>query len=113
MGSAGYFIAEGTVSAPLDNEGGTVEAYGNLTLSGAVTGAGTFDINGHTLEFDNTVATGAIVSFDSEAGRLALGDPTAFHASVSGLTGGDTIDLGGVNYDLVPSRKAIMRRPAC
>ena len=68
--SAGHFNAEGTVSAPLDNDGGTVEALGNLTLSGAATGVGTFEINGNTLAFGNTVATGATVSFQSEAVRL-------------------------------------------
>ncbi|MFZ0422007.1 MAG: hypothetical protein WAL80_03930 [Xanthobacteraceae bacterium] len=64
VGAAGHFIGEGTVQAPLDNDGGTVEALGNLSLSGAVSGAGTFQIEtGNTLDFGSSVATGAMVSF--------------------------------------------------
>ena len=64
VGAAGHFNAEGTVQAPLDNDGGTVEALGNLSLAGAVSGAGTFQIDtGNTLDFGSSVASGATVAF--------------------------------------------------
>ena len=93
----GHFNAEGTVSAPVDNDGGIVEALGSLTLTGAVTGAGTFEINGNTLTFGSSVA-GGTVDFGATTGTLALGDVADFHAAISGFTGSDIIDLTNITY---------------
>ena len=93
----GHFNAEGTVSAPVDNDGGIVEALGSLTLTGAVTGAGTFEINGNTLTFGSSVAGGTVV-FGATTGTLALGDVADFHAAISGFTGSDIIDLTNITY---------------
>ena len=97
VGSSGYFIAEGTVSTSIDNDGGTVQAYGNLTLTGAETGTGTFEVNGQTLTFDNSVAAG-VVDFGASAGALALAQPSNFGAAISNFGVGDTIDLTNVGY---------------
>ena len=97
VGSSGYFIAEGAVSAPIDNNGGIVQADGNLSLSGAVTGAGTFEVNGHTLDFGNSVA-GGTVDFGASAGTLQLDQPASFGASISNFGAGDTVDLTSIGY---------------
>lgn len=99
VGSAGNFIGEGDVSAPLHNAG-FVEAHGNLSLLGTVTGAGNFQIDaGNTLEFGSSVASG-IVTFGGGTGTLQLDDPEAFSGQISGFTGthantqhSDVIDL--------------------
>ncbi len=97
VGSASYFVAEGTVQAPLDNDGGTVQAYGNLSLSGAVTGSGTFEVNGHTLDFGNSIA-GGTVDFGADTGTLQLDQSANFHATVNNFTGSDVMDLTDVAY---------------
>ena len=93
----GHLNAEGTVSAPVDNDGGIVEALGSLTLTGAVIGAGTFEINGNTLTFGSSVA-GGTVDFGAPTGTLALGDVADFHAAISDFTGNDIIDLTAITY---------------
>ena len=103
LGTTGHFIGEGTVSAPIDNNGGIVEAYGNLTLSGAVTGAGTFQIDhGNTLEFGPSVAAETAVSFDGSTGALQLDAAAGADLNISGFTGtapdpahSDAIELAG------------------
>jgi len=103
IGSSGHFIAEGTVSAPIDNDGGIVEAYGNLMLSAAVTGAGTFQIdNGNTLELGSSVAAGTTVSFGGSTGALQLDAAAGADLNISGFTGttpdpahSDEIELAG------------------
>ena len=85
------------MSAPVDNDGGIVEALGSLTLTGAVTGAGTFEINGNTLTFGSSVAGGTVV-FGATTGTLALGDVADFHAAISGFTGSDMIDMTNITY---------------
>ena len=103
VGSAGYFVGEGSVSTPIDNDGGTVEAYGNLTLTGAVTGAGTFQIDsGNTLEFGSSIGSGT-VSFEGSTGLLQLDAPAGANLNISGFTGSapnpmqsDEIQLAGV-----------------
>jgi hypothetical protein len=99
VGSQGYFIAEGAVQAPLDNDGGNVDTYGNLSLWGAVTGSGTFNIEtGNTLEFGSSIATGAAVAFAGTTGTLQLDNSAAFAATISGFTGNDVIDLTDLAY---------------
>ncbi|MBV9462187.1 MAG: hypothetical protein JO141_32370, partial [Bradyrhizobium sp.] len=101
--SAGHLIAEGSVSPPITNHGGIVQANGNLTLSGTVTGNGTFDVNGHMLTFSGSVA-GGTVDFDAgnRGGTLAVAEASPgasnFGAAISNFGSGDTIDLTGVGY---------------
>jgi len=109
VGSSGHFNGEGTVSAPLDNNGGTVEALGDLSLQGAVTGYGTYQIeNGETLQFGSSVASGATVTFAGGTGTLDLAQPAAFNGEIAGFTGtapdaghSDVIDLAGIDYNSV------------
>ncbi|MBV8926270.1 MAG: hypothetical protein JOZ74_12965, partial [Bradyrhizobium sp.] len=93
--SAGYFIAEGSVSVPLADNGGVVQAYGNLSLLDAVTGAGTFEVNGHALAFGSSVA-GGTVDFGTVPGALVVAQPLHFGATIHDFAAGDTIDLAGI-----------------
>ena len=103
VGVNGHFIGEGAVQAPIYNAG-TVEALGNLSLLGAVTGAGLFTIDsGNTLEFGNSVAVGATASFADTVGTLKLDDSTgaggsSFGATIENFGGGDVIDLTDLAY---------------
>src|SRR6185437_9955913 len=92
--------AEGSVSAPITNNGGIVQAYGDLSLSGTVSGTtGTFDVNGQTLTFGGSVAGGTVdFGADNNGGTLALASPSSFHAAISNFASGDAIDLTGVGY---------------
>ena len=99
VGSAGYFIGEGTVQAPLDNDGGIVEAYGNLSLLGTVTGTGNFQIDaGNTLEFGGSVA-GGTVTFGGSSGTLKIDAPASFGGEISMAhsDSAEVLDLGGLN----------------
>jgi hypothetical protein len=76
VSDSGAFVGYGSVSSSVAITG-TIEASGGtLDFAGAVTGSSTFDVNGSTLEFDSTVAATATVSFQSEAGTLALAPPS-------------------------------------
>ena len=103
VGSSGHFIGKGDVQAPINNAG-TVEALGNLSLLGAVTGAGSFTIDsGNTLEFGKSVAAGATVSFADPAGTLQLDNSTgavgsSFGATINNFGGSDVIDLTDLAY---------------
>ena len=78
---------------------GIVEVLsGSLDIAAAVTGLGSFTIDGGALlEFAASVATGSIVSFQGTAATLKLDDVAHFAGSVTGFALGDTIDLVGIN----------------
>jgi hypothetical protein len=48
------------------------------------------------MQFQSSVAAGQTVTFADATGTLALADPADFHASIAGLTVGDTIDLTNI-----------------
>jgi hypothetical protein len=79
---------------PLQNSG-TVLAQGQeINLLGAVTGTGSDEISGTTLDFNSSVGAGQSVSFVS-TGTLWLGDAVAFKGSVQNFGGLDEIVLAG------------------
>ena len=81
--------------APLDNDGGFVEAQQHLSLLAPVTGDGAFQIdNAAVLEFGGSVA-GGTVTFGSESGTLKLDDPSGFNGVIAGISEGDVIGLAG------------------
>jgi hypothetical protein len=45
VGASGQLIAEGTISAPINNDGGIVKALGTLSLSGVLTDGGALEID--------------------------------------------------------------------
>ncbi len=77
---------------------GTIQVEtGKLTIAGPVTGGGTAVIFGATMEF--AAASDAHVQFDTgpaPAGTLLLDDVAHFTGTVTGVAGGDTIDLVGI-----------------
>jgi hypothetical protein len=78
---------------------GTVSVVaGTLDLAGAVSGTGAISIGGGTLEIDSTLAATQKVVFGAGDGVLALTDPKAFAAPVSGFAAGDQIDLTGFTF---------------
>jgi probable HAF family extracellular repeat protein len=118
VGANGHFIGGGTVSAPIDNNGGAgggtgfVEARhggaaASLALLGAATGSGLYQIdNGSTLEFGSSVAAGATIQFTDTAGLLKLDDAADFGAEIKGFTGtapdaqhSDEVELVKTNFD--------------
>jgi hypothetical protein len=99
VGSSGHFIGEGTVQAPIDNDGGFVEALGNLALLGAASGSGTYQIdNGNVLEFGSSVA-GGTVTFGGTSGTLKIDAPASFGPAINMAHSdpGEILDLGGLN----------------
>ena len=99
VGANGHFIGYGSVVAPLDNDGGFVEAQQNLSLLAPVTGDGSFQIdNAAVLEFGGSVA-GGTVTFGSETGTLKLDHASSFNGEIAGITGyGDVINLAGFDF---------------
>jgi fibronectin-binding autotransporter adhesin len=82
--------------------GSTLIDDGSLTITGPLTGLGTFAGAGvvaiaddATLEADGATAATLTVAFGGDAATLALGKPRMFDASISGLAASDTIDLLG------------------
>jgi hypothetical protein len=80
---------------------GDIEIGGTMTVGG-LTGTGSVFLNpGATLAVQGTVAGGETVGLDGNGTVLDLGDPDGFAGSIAGFQGGETIDLAGVNPELV------------
>jgi len=90
------FVVSGTVDGVL-HDLGTVEASGQLTASGGISGNGTIDIMpGATLSVSGMV-TSATMSFLAGSGEtLQLEAPKQFAGTIANFGAGDTIDLVGV-----------------
>jgi hypothetical protein len=86
------------IDSAVDNTGtgskGIVASGGTVDVDAAVTDTGAASIsNNGVLEFQSSVATGQIVTFDDATGTLALADPADVHATLTGLEIGDVIHL--------------------
>ena len=88
-----------TGGGTLGGSGTLAVTGGTVDISGAVTGTNSFTINGSAaLEFNGSVAAGAIVTFVGPTGTLDLGQPSTFSGEIAGISGsGDALDLGGFN----------------
>ena len=94
IGSAGSGID--TISVVVADFGVVEASSGTLDLTQAVTGAGTLKIDaGATLQLDAGAGSGLSLSFNGSNATLAIGRPSAFSATISGLAISDTIDLLG------------------
>jgi T5SS/PEP-CTERM-associated repeat protein len=112
--SGGLITGHGTIAADDNGAGsapggnvvnsGTIQANeGTLEVDANITGNGTLSIElNATLKIDGSVASGAIVNFDTiqrsmfNSGYttvLALNDPQNFNGMIQNFTQGDTIDL--------------------
>ncbi len=78
--------------------GGTLDVHSSVGGTGsALTG------DGGILEFRASVAATQTIMFADATGKLALADPADFHASVTGLVAGDTIDLTNIAPNSIES----------
>jgi len=91
--SAGTSIIDAIV-----NTGVLYADKGNLTLDGAVTGAGSAKITAATLDFASGF-TGN-VAFAGGSGQLELAQSQSFTGTITGFskTGGTTLDLGDIGF---------------
>ena len=88
VGGSGKFTLGGT----LTNTGTVLARTGTLEIANAVAGTGTLGIKGGTLQLDALPASGQTLAFQS-AGTLALGRTGTYANTITGFSGGDTIDL--------------------
>jgi len=91
--SAGATIVETIV-----NTGVLYADGGNLTMDGAVTGAGSAKITAATLDFASSF-TGN-VTFAGGSGELVLADSQGYTGTITGFskTGGTSLDLGDIRF---------------
>ena len=82
------------------NNTGTIDvASSALTFGQAVSGAGTFVLNGDaTLDFANVVGTGSTLQFLHSGGTLEAQTLGTFGATIAGFASGDTIDAASVGF---------------
>jgi hypothetical protein len=77
----------------------TVSNSDTIDVNAIAAGTGSYSIGaGSTLEFDNSVAAGATITFAASTGTLLLTDPSAFSTgtAIAGLTGTGSISTSGV-----------------
>ena len=86
------------IAAELANSGTVTVQSGTLTLGQAVTGSGTFLIEGARLDFAGIVGGGATIRFLGGGGTLAVDTAGAFGAPVAGFAAGDALDLTSVGF---------------
>jgi hypothetical protein len=77
---------------------GTVKqsAGGNLTIAGALSGAGTIDMAKAALVLNGAVAAGQVIAFSGTGETLALGAAKSFRSTLEHFKLGDTIDLTSI-----------------
>jgi hypothetical protein len=78
---------------------GLLEAVnGNLTVGGAVTGAGSAVINAGTLDFASSFSQN--VTFSGSSGQLELANSQAYKGSITGFStsGGTSFDLRDIGF---------------
>lgn len=90
--AGGVFSGFGTCAVSVINDGLVQASGGTLTLTQAVTGTGTLQVDaGATLQLAG-VGAGGIADFSGTGGVLAL-SPMSFLGAIGGFASGDTIDL--------------------
>ncbi|MGI9168927.1 MAG: beta strand repeat-containing protein [Caulobacteraceae bacterium] len=92
--TAGTGVA--VVGVAVTDTGQILARAGTLDFTQAIGGDGAMAVDaGAALEVDASAAASLSMTFNGGGGILALGDPSAFAATIAGFTGGDTIDLLG------------------
>jgi hypothetical protein len=98
--NAGLFEKTGgtgtsTITPEIDTTGTIAVTSGTLDLQGAVTGKGTDEVSGASLEFGSTVAKTQTVDFTGGPSAVELIDPTGFTGKFENFASMDTVDLAG------------------
>jgi hypothetical protein len=76
---------------------GDLDVAGSLDVAGKLLGGGTVSVSaGATAEIDNAAPGALSLAFKGAAAILALKDPSAFAATISGFAPTDSIDLLGI-----------------
>ena len=102
--NAGIILKQGgsattTVSASLDNSGIVEVSSGTLAFAGAVSGDGTFILDGNAaLGFTTGVGPNSSLQFLHGDEALETGATGWFGATITGFGTGDTIDVGSVIF---------------
>lgn len=100
--NAGQIMATGagglTVQSAVNNTGTIAALNGNVTVNGAVTGAGMAAVDGATLDFASTFTEN--VTFGGATGILELGRSQGYTGTISGFskTGGTSLDLADIGF---------------
>ena len=87
-----------TIQSAVSNTGAIEALGGNVTVNGAVTGAGSVVINASTMAFGSTFSEN--VAFSGTSGALVLAQAQTYSGSITGFskTGGTTLDLLDIGF---------------
>jgi hypothetical protein len=101
--AGGLIEGLGNILAPIVNNGVIEAEYGpNLSIAGAITGAGTLLIeSGCNLELNGAVAASQTVSFTATGETLRLDQEQSFAGQVANFATGDALDIVGTNIENV------------
>ena len=87
------------VNAAMNNTGTIIASSGTLMFGQAVTGAGTFVLDGTaTLDLVNGTGSGSTMEFLYPGGTLETQGLGSFASTISGFAVGDLIDVASVTY---------------
>lgn len=97
ISATGSFSGNGVIAdATLVNSGIVTATGDGLSVTGKVSGSGTFTAGtGATLEFQSSVAATDTINLAGASATLALDAPSTVHAKIAGFSTGDTIALDG------------------
>jgi hypothetical protein len=101
------------IGGAVDNEGELVAFHANLSVSGAVTGAGSANIVGATLSFGSSFSQQVRFEAADPSGELVLAQSQGYGAkihnfSASGTTTLDLKDIGFVSADEASFSKGVL-----
>lgn len=101
--STGEFLGFGQIVAPVVNNGLIESGFGpNLTINGAVSGAGTLSLMASAvLELNGAVGAGQTVAFTAGGETLRLDQPSNFAGTVTNFASGDALDITGTPVNTV------------
>jgi autotransporter passenger strand-loop-strand repeat protein len=90
-----------SVDVALTNTGTVAASGGTLTLDQAVSGNGTFLLDGlTTVNFASVVGGSQGIQFLASGGTLETQATGTFGATISGFSGGDTLDAAAIGYSV-------------
>jgi len=96
-GSASAF-GFGSLDTALNNAG-SIEASGGILAVEAVNGTGIFSVDANAiLNFDGSVASGQLVTFNGTSAVVELSDAAGFQGTIAAFSTGGTIDLTSLNF---------------